>query len=111
MSKLVSTNPFTEKINASFDTLTREELSIKIDLAESAFQQWKKVPKSEKKALFLKLADLMEIKQKELAEIQTQEMGMLFGYSFGGIGGTIKLTRWFANNFETILANEIQSAE
>lgn len=82
MSKLISTNPFTEEINATFETLSREELSTKIDLAESAFQQWKKVPKSEKKALFLKLADLMEIKQKELAEIQTQEMGMLFGYSF-----------------------------
>jgi succinate-semialdehyde dehydrogenase/glutarate-semialdehyde dehydrogenase len=111
MSKLISTNPFTEEINATFETLSREELSAKIDLAESAFQQWKLVPKSEKKALFLKLADIMEIRQKELAEIQTQEMGMLFGYSFGGIAGTIKLTRWFANNFETILANEIQSAE
>lgn len=111
MSKLISINPYTEEINSIFETISREELSRKIDLAHSAFKIWKQISKSEKKALFLKLADLIEIQQKELAEIQTKEMGMLFWYSFWGIGGTIKLTRWFANNFESILANEIQTAE
>ena len=40
MSKLVSTNPFTEQINTTFETLSREGLSTKIDIAESAFQKW-----------------------------------------------------------------------
>jgi hypothetical protein len=31
---------------------------------------------------------------------------MLYSESFGGLTNTIALTRWFANNFEDILADE-----
>jgi succinate-semialdehyde dehydrogenase/glutarate-semialdehyde dehydrogenase len=41
-----------------------------------------------------------------MARIQTIEMGMLYSESFAGLTNTAVLTRWFANNFEEILADE-----
>lgn len=101
--KLQSINPFTEELNAEFDILTREELDEKIKIAYSAFLEWKETKSSVKKELMLKLADVMEKNQKELAEIQTKEMWMLYDYSFAWLTKTIWLIRWFSNNFEEIL--------
>lgn len=104
--KIQSINPFTEEVNAEFSLLTREELDAKIDLAYENFKTWKNVPKSEKKALFLKLADVIDSHRAELAEIEMKEMGMLYQYSFAGLEKTANLIRWFANNFEEILAEK-----
>lgn len=56
MSIVTSINPFTEAENARFETISREVLDEKINLAHRAFLSWKEVPKPNKKALFLKLA-------------------------------------------------------
>lgn len=107
MTKTIqSINPFTEEVNAEFSLLTREELDEKISLAHSAFLEWKKTPTATKKSLMLALADVIEKKQVELAEIEMKEMGMLYAYSFAGLTKTIWLIRWFANNFEEILAKK-----
>lgn len=109
MSKIISINPFTEAINASFETISREELDQKITLAHETFLSWKEVPKSNKKALFLKLAEVIESHREELTELQTREMGMLYSASFAGLGSTGKLISWFAENFESLLANVIET--
>lgn len=104
--KIQSINPFTEEVNAEFSLLTREELSKKIDTAYDAFLSWKKTSNSEKKELMLKLADVIEKNQSEMAEIEMKEMGMLYDFSFAGLTKSINLIRWFANNFEEILAKK-----
>lgn len=106
MWKLQSINPYNQELNAEFDQLSREQLDEKIELANTAFETWKNTPKPEKKELFLKLAEVFEKNQEEMARIQTIEMGMLYKESFGGLTNTIALTRWFANNFEEILADQ-----
>ena len=106
MSKIQSINPFNQEINWEYNLLSREELSHKIDIADQAFSSWKNTSFVEKKALFLKLAEVFEKNQEEMARIQTIEMGMLYSESFGGLTNTVALTRWFANNFEEILADE-----
>jgi len=106
MSKIQSINPFNQEINAEFELLTREELSHKIDIANTAFESWKNTSSAHKKELFLKLAEVFEKNREEMARIQTIEMGMLYSESFAGLKNTANLTRWFANNFESILADE-----
>lgn len=101
-----SINPFTQEINAQFQLLSREELDDKITLADQTFHVWKNTSAEEKKELFLKLADVFEKNKEEMARIQTIEMGMLYSKSLAGLSTTIALTKWFANNFETILADQ-----
>lgn len=104
--KLQSINPFTEEVNAKFDLISRAELDVKIETAHKAFLDWKKTSNSKKKELMLQLANTIEKNQAEMAEIEMKEMGMLYHFSFAGLTKTANLIRWFANNFEEILAPE-----
>lgn len=109
MSNILSINPYTEAINATFETISRDVLDAKIEQAHQAFLSWKHIPATQKKELFYRLATVITERQAELAEIQTREMGMLYTYSFSGLGSTIKLIHWFADNFESVLASEIET--
>jgi len=71
---LKSINPYTEELNAEFENLTLEEVNEKIEIAYNAYLKWKKTPNSEKKELFLKLADELEKDIDECARLETIEM-------------------------------------
>jgi len=75
-------------------------------VAHNAFEVWKKTTRSEKKKLFLRLAEVIEADIENIAKLQTLEMGMLYAHSVAGLKGSANLIRWFANNFEVILADE-----
>jgi len=111
MATIISINPFTEGVNGQFEVLSREQLDQKISKAHEAYLAWKTTPNSEKKRLFLSLADVIDGSQAELAELEMKEMGMLYSASFTGISKTANLVRWFANNFEKILADEFYESE
>ena len=74
MSKITSLNPYTEEINAEFETISRAALEDHIRIAHEAFCSWKDTAKSEKKRLMLTLADVIELRREELARMQTEEM-------------------------------------
>ena len=109
MATIISTNPFTQEHNGEFETFSRDLLDEKILSAHMAFLSWRNLPKSEKKSLFLRLAQVIESHLGELAELQTREMGMLYTASYAWLGSTCKLITWFAENFESLLMNEIET--
>lgn len=77
MPTLLSRNPYTEEINATFETLTKAEVLEKIEQAHIAYLSWKNVQNSEKKRLFHLLADELENDIEACAKLETIEMGML----------------------------------
>lgn len=111
MAKLQSINPYTEELNAEFETLTLEEVHRKIEKAHQAYLTWKETPSSKKKELFLKLADELENDIEESSKLETIEMGMLNHVSKAGLQKTANLIRWFANNFEEILKETYYETE
>lgn len=111
MAKLQSINPYTEELNAEFETLTLEEVHRKIEKAHEAYLTWKETPSSYKKELFLKLADELEKDIEESSKLETIEMGMLNHVSKAGLQKTVNLIRWFANNFEEILKETYYETE
>ncbi len=104
MPTLISQNPFTEEVNATFETLSETEVIKKIEHAYAAYLSWKNTSNEERKMLFLALSDELEKDIDLCARLQTIEMGMLYHQSRSGIEKTISLIRWFANNSESILA-------
>lgn len=111
MAKLQSINPYTEELNAEFETLTLEEVHRKIEKAHGVYLTWKETPSSYKKELFLKLADELENDIEESSKLETIEMGMLNHVSKAGLQKTANLIRWFANNFEEILKETYYETE
>ena len=106
MTILQSINPYNQEINAEFELLSDTQLDDKIYQAHQAYSKWKNISRSEKKKLFLKLADVIEADIEGIAKLQTLEMGMLRSESEAGMKATVSLIKWFANNFEQILADE-----
>jgi succinate-semialdehyde dehydrogenase/glutarate-semialdehyde dehydrogenase len=106
MWTLTSVNPYNREINATYETLSDEELTRKIEGAHEAFTVWKKTSFAEKKVLFYKLAEVIEANLEETAKLQTLEMGMLHSESLPGLQGTANLIRWFADNAEKVLGEQ-----
>lgn len=111
MATLQSINPFTETLNGEFETLSAQEVDAVILKAHTAYLSWKNTPNSYKKELFLKLADVLEADVDECARLETIEMGMLNHVSKAWLLKTANLIRWFANNFEEILAEKSYVSE
>jgi succinate-semialdehyde dehydrogenase / glutarate-semialdehyde dehydrogenase len=107
MGTIQSINPYTQEIHGEFELLNDEQIDAKIQKAHEAFLSWKITPNSEKKKLFLHLADIIDAQIEDLAKLQTQEMGMLYTASTIGLRSTTTLIRWFAQNFEEILKDEV----
>jgi len=106
MATITSINPYTGEVNASYETLTDEQIVAKIETAHTAFLNWKNTTFAEKKELFYKLAEVIESGMEASAKLQTIEMGMLIGPSINGLKSTIKLIKWFADNAESLIWDE-----
>ena len=111
MATLTSINPYTEEINATFETIDADQVDHVIQKAHTAYLSWKNTPSSYKKELFLKLADVLENDIDSCAHLETIEMGMLNHVSKIGLGKTANLIRWFANNFEEVFAPKFYETE
>lgn len=77
MATLTSINPFTEEINATFETLDATQVDSIIMRSHDAYLSWRTTPSSYKKKLFLKLADILDADIEECSRLETIEMGML----------------------------------
>lgn len=108
---LKSINPYTGETNATFETLTDAQITIVIEQAHETYLTRRDTWNSEKKALFLKMADLLDERNEEMARLETIEMGMLYHASKKWLRSTANLIRRNANNFEEILWNEIVNSD
>ncbi len=106
MSTFDSNNPYTLEKNWTFTRHTNEELDAIIQTAHSAYLDWKETSFAHRQQLFLKLADLIDSKNSELAKLETIEMWSLRHFSKNVIKWTANLIRRYANNAERILGDE-----
>ncbi|MCD5374935.1 aldehyde dehydrogenase family protein [Candidatus Gracilibacteria bacterium] len=106
MGTLTSVNPYNGEVNATFETLSDEQVIAKIEKAQETFLQWKNTSFAERKELFYKMAEVIEADLEEYAKLQTQEMGMLYTSSVVGLKGTGDLIRWFADNAQDLIGEK-----
>ncbi len=106
MATLTSRNPYTLEVHATFETISNDEIDTIIDTAQTAYLQRKETSFDHRKQLFLRMADILDSKNTEMATLETKEMGSLFHFSKAVITGTANLIRRYANNAERILGDE-----
>ena len=111
MATLQSTNPYNWELNATYETISDEEITTKIETAHQAYLSWKDTSFAERKDLCYKLAAVMRAEQAELGEMQTKEMWMLYSSSYSGIESTASLIEWMADNAERVLGEKSYDKE
>jgi succinate-semialdehyde dehydrogenase/glutarate-semialdehyde dehydrogenase len=104
MSDYQVNNPATGEIEATYPTATEQDIQQVIEQADTAYQDWRKVPLNERSALLHKIADIYLERQDELSRIVAGEMGKPVAQAKGEIGLVAEIYRYYADNAEQLLA-------
>lgn len=92
-------NPATEEVLAHCPGASEPQVNAAVDSAHTAFKSWKNTPMSERQTYLDKIADGIEARQQEIAELLTQEQGKPIAQANGEVAAGISRCR-FSAKFE-----------
>ena len=100
-------NPFTNKVEKSFDELSDQQLETKIKAAQVCFESsWRDKSFEQRKTVLKRAAALMRERQQDLAALATLEMGKLIAESAGEVALSAAIIDYYADHAEAFLAPE-----
>ncbi|WP_291101732.1 MULTISPECIES: NAD-dependent succinate-semialdehyde dehydrogenase [unclassified Flavobacterium] len=101
-----SINPFTQTVIAEHEVLTNTQLNQKLELAESAFKNWRTTSFQERADKMRKLANIFRTKKEELGLLITNEMGKILSEGIGEVEKSAGNCEFYAENAEKMLKDE-----
>ncbi len=104
---IATTNPATGELLKSFDALTPAQIEQKIQLAVSAFQAHKRTSFAERARLMFRAADILEQEKEDCGRLMTLEMGKTLRSAVAEAAKCATGCRYYAENAERFLADEI----
>jgi succinate-semialdehyde dehydrogenase / glutarate-semialdehyde dehydrogenase len=104
---IATINPATGELLKSFEPLTAAQIEQKIQLATSAFQKHRRTSFAERSRLMLRVADILEKGKEECARLMTLEMGKTLRSAVGEAAKCAAGCRFYAENAERFLADEV----
>ena len=92
-----STNPFTGKVEKSFDDINAAQLEEKLKHAQACYKSdWSGRSFAERTAILKRAAALMRERSQQLAELITLEMGKLIAQSQGEVALSASILDYFS---------------
>ncbi|ABE36667.1 aldehyde dehydrogenase family protein [Paraburkholderia xenovorans LB400] len=88
-------NPATGKVAASAPAASVQQLERAITAANRAFAGWRDTPFAERRAIVLKIIDIIAANQGELSRLLTLEQGKPLAAAAGEVSATIDYFRYF----------------
>ena len=104
---ITTTNPATGEVVKTFEPLTAAQIEQKIALATSAFKKYRTTSFKERAAWMLKAAEILEKEKDECGRLMTLEMGKPLRASVAETLKSASGCRYYAENAERFLADEI----
>jgi succinate-semialdehyde dehydrogenase / glutarate-semialdehyde dehydrogenase len=109
--KFQSINPYTNEIIESFPALSEQEIGQKLESSREAFYPWSKTSFRYRADLLLKVADVLDNDTDRYAKTITLEMGKTINEARGEIKKCAWVCRYYAENAEEFLQDEIISTD
>jgi len=100
-----SRNPFNNELVKTFEEESDQQITNKIELAESTYRNWKFTNLTHRKELMLKTAILLRDRKEQYASLMTLEMGKAKREAIGEIEKCALACDYYANNAEKFLSN------
>jgi succinate-semialdehyde dehydrogenase/glutarate-semialdehyde dehydrogenase len=98
-------NPTTNELIETYPDHTDQQIEEALAAAHKLYQsEWSKGPIQPRLAVLRKLADIIDSRAAELAQISTKEMGKLIGESREEVWIIAQIARFYADNAERFLA-------
>jgi aldehyde dehydrogenase len=110
-NKIETINPSTGKIIATYDKISKEEVSRKVKNARLAFEKWKKVDIFERTAFMRSLGRVMRKYKDEYAKLVTEEMGKPIRQSIAEIEKCAWVCDYYSEHAESFLRDELIPTE
>jgi succinate-semialdehyde dehydrogenase / glutarate-semialdehyde dehydrogenase len=102
----ISFNPYTGKVEKTFDHITDKELTQKLELADEAYIDWSTQSFESRAKVMHRLADMLYNNKQYHAEIITGEMGKPITQSIVEVEKCALVCRYYADNAAGFLASE-----
>ena len=104
---IATTNPATGEVLKTFEPLTAAQIEQKLQLAADAFRAHRRTSFAERANKMMRAADLLEVDKDECAHLMTLEMGKPLKAAVGEAVKCASGCRYYAQNAEKFLADEI----
>src|ERR1700747_3373896 len=104
---IATVNPATGQVVKEFESLTDAELEVKLQKAVDTFSTYRKTPFAERSRMMLKAGALLDSEKEHCARVMTTEMGKTFRSAVDEVAKCAWVCRYYAENAERFLADEI----
>ncbi len=108
---IASIDPRTGETLQTFAALTDQEIDRKLEAAHRAFLSWRRLPFAERAKPMLRAAEILEAEKEALGRTMTEEMGKTLVASIAEAEKCAKVCRYYAQNAERELADEVIATE
>ena len=108
---LISINPANGQENHRFEEHTEAEVEAKLVLAQNTFESWKETDFEHRAKLMMSLNDVLLKNKEKYAKAMTLEMGKLFKSAVAEVEKCALVCRYYAENAEAILSEEVIPTE
>jgi succinate-semialdehyde dehydrogenase/glutarate-semialdehyde dehydrogenase len=104
---IASVNPATGEVVKTFEALSDAQLEEKVQRAADTFLTYRKVPFAERARCMVKAAEILEADKELLGRVMTLEMGKPLRAAIAEAAKCATACRYYAENAERFLADEI----
>ncbi|RKD16085.1 succinate-semialdehyde dehydrogenase [Pelobium manganitolerans] len=102
-----STNPYNNQVVGTYTELNKQEIEQKIEAAQHAWLQWKKISFEQKSKMMIRLGELLLAEKEDLAKTITAEMGKAIKESRAEIEKCASVCTYYAKNTQEFLKDEL----
>ena len=104
---IISRNPATEEILATFEEITPAKVQEKLEIAQNGYRYWKNTSFEDRTEFMLKLGFLFREKRDMLAHTIASEMGMPVSQAAAEVEKCAAVIEFYAQNSEKFLSPEV----
>ncbi|HKW64380.1 MAG TPA: NAD-dependent succinate-semialdehyde dehydrogenase [Candidatus Acidoferrum sp.] len=104
---IATVNPATGEVLKTFESLSDAQIEVKLQKASDTFLSYRKTPFSERARLMLNAAAILEKEREHYARVMTTEMGKTFRSAVDEAAKCAWVCRYYSENAERFLADEI----
>jgi succinate-semialdehyde dehydrogenase/glutarate-semialdehyde dehydrogenase len=104
---IATVNPATGKVEKTFEPLSDAQIEVKLQTAADTFRRYRHVPFAERAQMMMKAAEILEKEKESFGRVMTTEMGKTFRSAVDEAAKCAWVCRYYAENAEKFLADEI----
>src|SRR6266576_2026444 len=104
---IATINPATGQVVKTFESLSDAQIEVKLQKAADTFLSYRKVPFAERAQMMLRAAAILDCEKESFARTMTTEMGKTFRSAVDEAAKCAWVCRYYAENAERFLADEI----